>query len=82
MIWREIYFGHRQTHFERRRVIDIIYAVYSIAILGLLLNAMGIFVEPNLDPYELAATWLLVNAIIVFISALERFLHPPEKGLS
>jgi hypothetical protein len=82
MIWRGIYFRRRQTHYERRRVIDTLYAIYSIAILGLLINALGIFVEPNVAPYALAATWLLVNAIIAFILALERFLHPPEKSLS
>jgi hypothetical protein len=82
MIWRGIYFRRRQTPFERRRVIDILYAVYSIAILGLLINALGIFVQPGVALYALAATWLLVNSIITFILALERFLHPPEKGLS
>ena len=82
MIWRGIYFRRRQTHFERRRVIDLLYTIYSIAILGLLINGLGIFVEPNAALYALAATWLLVNAIIAFILSLERFLHPPQKGLS
>jgi hypothetical protein len=79
MIWRGIYFRRRQVRFERRRLIDILYAIYSIAILGLLINALGIFIEPNAGLYALAATWLLVNAIIAFILALERFLHPPQK---
>ncbi len=79
MIWRGIYFRRRQVRFERRRLIDILYAVYSIAILGLLINALGIFIEPNAGLYALAATWLLVNAIIAFVLALERFLHPPQK---
>jgi hypothetical protein len=80
MIWRGIYFRRRQVRFERRRLIDLLYAFYSIAILGLLINALGIFIEPNAAPYALAVTWLLVNAIIAFILALERFLHPPQKG--
>jgi hypothetical protein len=80
MIWRGIYYRRRQVRFERRRLIDILYAVYSGAILGLLINALGIFIEPNAGLYALAATWLLVNAIIAFILALERFLHPPQKG--
>ncbi len=82
MIWRGIYFIRRQSNFERRRLLDILYAAYFIAILGLLINAAGIFFEPNVALYALAATWLLVNAIIAFILALERFLNPPEKGLS
>ena len=79
MIWRGIYFVRRQSHFERRRLFDFLYFIYFIAILGLLINALGIFVEPNVAPYALAATWLLINAIIVFIFALERFLHPPRR---
>ncbi len=79
MIWRGIYFRRRQVHFERRRFIDFLYALYSVAILALLINTLGIFITPNAGLYALAATWLLVNAIIAFILALERFLHPPAK---
>jgi hypothetical protein len=79
MIWRGIYFRQRQVRFERQRHIDILYALYSVAVLGLLINALGIFIEPNAGLYALAATWLLVNAIIAFILALERFLHSPQK---
>ena len=79
MIWRGIYFIRRQSHFERRRLIDFLYFIYFVVILGLLINALGIFIEPNPGLYALAATWLLVNAIIAFILALERFLHPPQK---
>jgi hypothetical protein len=80
MIWRGIYFLRRQSHFERRRLIDFLYLAYTVAILGLLFNALGIFVEPGPGLYALAATWLLVNAIIAFILSLDRFLHPPKKG--
>jgi hypothetical protein len=80
MIWRGIYFMRRQSRFERRWLIDFLYFIYFVVILGLLINALGIFIEPNPGLYALAATWLLVNAIIAFILALERFLHPPQKG--
>ena len=80
MIWRGIYFMRRQSRFERRWLIDFLYFIYFVVILGLLINALGIFIEPNPGLYALAATWLLVNAIIAFVLALERFLHPPQKG--
>jgi len=80
LIWRGIYFMRRQTRFQRRRLNDFLYVVYFITILGLLINALGFFIQPNPGPYALAATWLLVNAIIAFILALERFLHPPQEG--
>ena len=79
MIWRGIYFMRRQYRFDRRQFVNVLYATYAVAILGLLINALGIFIEPNVALYALAATWLLVNAIIAFIFALERFLHPPKK---
>jgi len=82
LIWRGIYFMRRQTRFERRRLIDFLYIVYFITILGLLINALGLFIEPNPGLYALAATWLLVNAIITFILSLDRWLHPPHKGKS
>jgi hypothetical protein len=79
MVWRGIYFRRRQIRFDRRWLINVLYALYSFAILGLLINTLGIVIEPNAGLYALAATWLLVNAIIVFIMALDRFLHPPVK---
>jgi hypothetical protein len=45
----------------------------------LLVNALGIFIEVDPGLYALAGTLLLVNTIIAFILALERFLHPPQK---
>jgi hypothetical protein len=80
LIWRGIYFMRRQSRFERRRLIDFLYVIYFVTILGLLINALGFFIEPNPGLYALAATWLLVNAIIAFVLALERFLHPPQKS--
>jgi len=79
LIWRGIYFMRRQTRFQRRRLNDFLYVIYFITILGLLLNALGIFIEPNPGLYALAATWLLVNAIITFIISLDRWLYPPQK---
>jgi hypothetical protein len=82
LIWRGIYFRRRQSHFNESRglkMVYILYAIYALAILGLLTNALGIFVKPGPGLYALAATWLLINAILAFIMALERFMHPPLK---
>jgi hypothetical protein len=79
LIWRGIYFMRRQSRFERRRLIDFLYIIYFVTILGLLINGLGFFIQPNPGLYALAATWLLVNAIIAFVLSLERFLHPPRK---
>ena len=79
MIWRGTLFMRRQVLFQRRRLFDFLYLIYFVAILGLIINALGTFVQPNPGLYALAATWLLVNAIIAFILSLDRFLHPPRK---
>ena len=80
LIWRGIYFMRRQSRFDLRWVIDLLYALYFLGIVGLLINALGIFFQPNPGLYALAATWLLVNAIIVFVWSLDRFVHPPQQG--
>ncbi len=60
-------------------------AVYSlfggsvVAILGLLINTIGIGVEPGVGLYALAVTWILVEAILMFIGALRIFLEPLQK---
>jgi hypothetical protein len=82
LIWRGVYFMRRQTRFERRRLTDFLYVIYFITILGLLINGLGFFMEPSPGLYALAATWLLVNAIITFILSLDRWLHAPQKGKS
>ena len=79
MVWRGIYFLRRQTRFERRRLFTLLYVLYAVAILGLIVNVLGIFIEPGAGLYALAATWMLVNAIITFVLALQLFLRPPEK---
>ena len=78
LIWRGLYFRRRQIRFERRRRFDLLYAIYAATILGLLMNAFGIPMQPGAGLYALAATWLLVNAIVVFVITLERFLNPPR----
>ena len=82
MIWRGIYFRRRQLRFDRRWLTEFLYVIYALVILGLLINALGIFIEPGAGLYALAATWMLVNAILVFILALHRFLGPLEKDQS
>jgi hypothetical protein len=79
MIWRGIYFIRRQFRFQKNWLLDVLYAIYFVPILGLLINALGIFTEPNVALYALGATWLLVNAIIAFILALQTFLQPPQN---
>ena len=79
LIWRGIYFARRQFRVQRTLLIDVLYGVYLLALIGLLINALGIFFEPNVGLYALAATWLLVNAIITFIISLQRFLQPSNK---
>jgi hypothetical protein len=80
MIWRGVYFRRRQARFDRRPLTTLLYGIYAATILGLLVNAVGVPVEPNAGLYALAATWLLVNAIIVFVMSLQRFLNPPRTG--
>ncbi len=81
LIWRGIYFRRRQVRFERQQwIFGLLYILYAIAILVLLINTLGVFFEPNAGPYALAATWLLVNAIISFVNALGLFLHKPAKS--
>ena len=79
LIWRGLYFRRRQTDFGRRGLVNVLYAIYLATILGLLINALGILREPNAGLYAVAATWLLVNAIVAFVLALQRFLNPPHN---
>ncbi len=52
----------------------------SIAvIIGLLVNAIGIGVEPGVGLYALGATWILAQSMLVFFIALRIFLEPLEK---
>ena len=53
----------------------------SIAvILGLIINTVGIMIEPNVGLYALGATWILVEEMLTFILALRLFLEPLNKG--
>jgi xanthine/uracil permease len=82
ILWRGIYFIRRQVVFEPRQILYVLYVISLAVLLGLLVNALEIFVEPNIGLYALAATWLLVNAIVGFIMALSRYLQPPKNGQS
>ena len=58
------------------------YALIAISIaiiIGLLINAVGLWVEPNAGLYALGATWILAQSMIMFIGALRIFLDPLEK---
>jgi hypothetical protein len=78
LIWRGLFFRRRQLRFDRRPLVTLLYGVYAATVLGLVINAVGVVVQPGAGPYALAATWLMVNAIIVFVMALQRFLNPPR----
>jgi hypothetical protein len=80
LLWRGIYFIRRQVRFERRLLIYALYVIAVVAFLGLFINALGLFIELSAGLYALAATCLLVLAIIAFIMALERFLQPNKTS--
>ncbi len=56
-----------------------LFGLSAIVILGLILNTIGIGVEPNVGPYALGTTWILVQSMLVFIGALRIFLEPLQK---
>ena len=73
----------RRSLVQRGRPPLRIYVINGITIaviLGLFLSAIGIGIEPNAGPYALAATWILAQAVIVFIQTLPIFFQPPQKG--
>lgn len=77
------------TQFRRRRRVESgrppirVFVNYSISITvfgTLCLNAVGFPYEPNVGPYGLALTWLLILAGLVFLQTIEVFLHlPPHR---
>ncbi len=72
----------RRAHFQHVATPLTFYSLYGVSmvvILGLLLNAIGIGVEPGVGLYALAVTWILVEAILMFIGALRIFLEPLQK---
>lgn len=83
MLWRETYAMRRRAQVRREPVPPSIYLLFVIAIatvLGLFINAIGIFSEPGVGPYALAATWLPVNSVGAFIISLGMFLGPPKNS--
>ncbi len=83
ILWREIYSVRRRAQVRpgaMPKSINLLIAITIVAVLGLLINAIGIPSEPSVGPYALAATWLLVNSVVAFIISLGMFLEPPKNG--
>ena len=54
--------------------------VVSVGVIaGLVVNAIGISVEPGPGLYALGVTWVLAESMVMFIIALRVFLEPLEK---
>ena len=50
-------------------------AITGLIVLSLIANALGYFVEPIAGPVVVAATWRLVNAVMVFFLTYEEFIE-------
>jgi hypothetical protein len=70
--------------FRRRRAIEpgrfplwlvIVYAVSTVAVASLWLNAAGIALVPNAGPYAIVLTWALFIFGFTFVRTMEIFLH-------
>ncbi len=53
--------------------------ISSVVIIGLLVNAIGIGVQPAVGLFALGAMWVLTTSMATFIAALHIFLEPLEK---
>jgi hypothetical protein len=54
-------------------------SISAVVIVGLALNALGTLFEPNVGPYALAVTWVLIQGGLIFVETLGAFLErPPE----
>ncbi len=60
-----------------RRTSYTLFALSFAVVVGLLVNAIGIGVQPGL--YMLGATWILVESMVMFMLALRIFLEPLGK---
>ncbi len=83
ILWREIAFIRRRPQFRpgpRPPSIYVLYGITIAAVLGLLINAIGVLSEPGVGLYALAATWLLVNSVVAFIISLGMFLDSPKNS--
>jgi hypothetical protein len=51
--------------------------ISAVVIVGLALNALGALFEPNVGPYALAVTWVLIQGGLIFVETLGAFLERP-----
>lgn len=70
--------------FRRRRAIEpgrfppwlvIVYAISTVAVASLWLNAAGLSFSPNVGPYAFVLTWALCIFGFTFVRTIELFLH-------
>jgi hypothetical protein len=71
--------GPIAVHHNGRKAYKGIFAVSIVVVLGLFLNAAGIFFRPSGGPYAVALTWALGVFGFIFVQTMEIFLHrePP-----
>ncbi len=74
---------HRtRAHLQGLASPSVYYSMLGISIvviIGLLVNAIGIGVQPGPGLFALGATWVLAESMVMFIGALRIFLEPLEK---
>ncbi len=68
-----------QQQLASRTAFFTMFGISIAVIVGLLLNAAGIGVQPNVGLYALGATWILVQSMVVFVGAMRIFLDPMQK---
>ncbi len=82
ILWRDI------SNFRSRakvspgpmpRSIYLLVGITMATVIGLFINAIGVFSEQGVGLYALAATWLLVNSVVAFIISLGLFLETPTN---
>ena len=70
--------------FRRRRTIEpgrfplwvvVVYAIATVAVVGLWFNVAGIPFLPNIGPYAFVLTWALCVFGFTFVRTIELFLH-------
>lgn len=82
-LWRTIYLIRRRQQVlpgPEPPSILLLYGITIATIVGLFTNAIGILPELSVGLYALAATWLLVNAVVAFMISLGRFLELPKNS--
>ena len=72
------------TQFRRRRAIEsgpfppwvkVVYAISSVSVVGLWLNAAGVPFRPSVGPYAVTLTWALCVSGFIFVRTIDIFLH-------